>query len=76
MKFQPRTTIKGQVLTDFIAEFTYSNTAEVSGTTNNFEVAKVVRVREKEYYVPFVETLNSGSYIWMVPPTILGSEMA
>ena len=45
-------TIKGQVLADFIAKFTYSNTPEVTGTTNSTEVVKVAAVREKENSVP------------------------
>ena len=52
MNFHPKTVIKGQALVDFIAEFTYSNTTEVTGTANSTEVAKVVRVREKENSVP------------------------
>ena len=44
--------IKGQPLVDFIAKFTYSNAAEVTGTANNTEVAKAARVREKENFVP------------------------
>ena len=41
--------IKGQALADFIAEFTYFNTAKVTGTINSTEAA---RVREKENSVP------------------------
>ena len=44
--------IKGQALVDFIAEFTYSNTAEVSRTDNSTEGAKAVGVREKENFIP------------------------
>ena len=40
--------IIGQALANFIVDFTYSNTAEVIGTTNSTEAAKVTRVREKE----------------------------
>ena len=43
---------KGTSLTDFIVEFTYSNTAEVTGTANNTEAAKAAGVREKENFVP------------------------
>ena len=52
MNFRPQTTIKGQVLADFIAKFTYSNTAEVTGMTNNTETVKAPGVREKEDSVP------------------------
>ena len=45
-------TIKGQALTDFIAEFTYSNTAEVTGTANSTKVAMAVGGREKKKFVP------------------------
>ena len=41
-------TIKGQVLADFIAEFTYSNTAEVIGIANSTEATNAVGVREKK----------------------------
>ena len=37
--------IKGQVLTDFIAEFTYADTVEVDGMT---EIAKAARVVEAQ----------------------------
>ena len=47
VNFCPRTTIKGQALADFMAEFTYSNTAKATTTTNSIEVVKVVRGREK-----------------------------
>ena len=52
MNLHPRTIIKGQALADFIVEFTYSNTAEVTGTTNSTEAAKATEVREKENSVP------------------------
>ena len=44
--------IKGQVLADFILEFTYSNTAEVTGMANSIEAVKAARVRERENSVP------------------------
>ena len=43
--------IKGQALTDFIAEFSYIDTTEVAGTTNNAEVAKVVEIGNDETLV-------------------------
>ena len=33
VNYGPQTAIKGQALTDFIAEFTYSDTIEVAGMT-------------------------------------------
>ena len=52
VNFCPRMAIKGQALVNFIVEFTYSNTVEVTGTTNNTKAAKAVGVREKKTYVP------------------------
>ena len=52
VNFLPWTTIKGQALVDFIAEFTYFNIAEVAGIANNTEAAKAAGVREKENSVP------------------------
>ena len=48
VNFCPQTTIKGQALADFIAEFTYSNVAEVTGTANSVEAAKAAGVGGKE----------------------------
>ena len=48
VNFCPWSTIKGQALADFIAEFTYSNVAKITGTTNSAEAAKAVGVREKD----------------------------
>ena len=47
VNFFPQTAIKGQALSNFITEFTYSNTAEVTGTTNSTEPAKAIGVRKK-----------------------------
>ena len=44
--------IKGQALVDFIAEFTYSNTVEVTGMANSTKAAKAAGGREKENSVP------------------------
>ena len=52
VNFPPRIAIKGQALADFIAEFTYSNAAEVTRMAINTEVVKVVGIREKENCVP------------------------
>ena len=52
VNFCPQTVIEGQALADLIAEFTYSNIVEVTGTTNNTEVAKATGVMEKENSVP------------------------
>ena len=37
---------KGQTLADFIAEFTYSDTIEVAGTTDNVEVVKGIETEK------------------------------
>ena len=78
VNFCLQTVIKGQALAGFIAEFTYSNIAKVTRTANNTEaaMATVIGVKEKENSVPTEGMLNSGSYIWMVPPIILGLELA
>ena len=55
VNFCPRMTIKRQVLANFIVEFTYSNTAEVTGITNSTEAAKAAGVREKKNSVPTEE---------------------
>ena len=44
----PSNSDKGQAL----VEFTYSNAAEVTGTSNNTEAAKATRVKERENSVP------------------------
>ena len=38
-------TIKGQALVDFIAEFTYADTTEITGTVDIAEAAKVVEAQ-------------------------------
>ena len=43
---------KGQAVDDFIAEVTYSNTAEVTRTTNSTEAVKATGIREKRNSVP------------------------
>ena len=48
VNFRPRMTIKGQALANFIAEFTYSNAAEVTRTANSVKAAKAEGVKEKE----------------------------
>ena len=50
VNFHPRTAIKGQALTDFIAEFTYSSAAEVTRTTNSAEATKAAGVRGREEF--------------------------
>ena len=52
VNFHPRTTIKRQALVDFITEFTYSNAAEVTGTTNVTEAVKATVIRGREDSVP------------------------
>ena len=49
LNFCPRTVIKGQALTDFIVEFTYTNTAKVAGSTDSAEVAKVVEADDRPF---------------------------
>ena len=44
--------IKGQALAGFIAEFTYTNTAELTGTTDITEAVKVVDPGRKELCTP------------------------
>ena len=48
VNYHPRMTIKGQAMTDFIAEFTYASTAKVAGMKNDAEAAKVVEVRDNK----------------------------
>ena len=43
--------IKGQALADFIAEFTYANTAKLAGTANIVEAAKVVEAQGEKNFV-------------------------
>ena len=52
MNFRLKTTIKGQALSDFIAEFTYSNVIEVTRTANSVEATKAAEVREREDSIP------------------------
>ena len=58
VNFHPLMVIKGQALANFIAEFTYSNVIEVTGTTNSAEAAKVLGVRERENSVSIEEDAN------------------
>ena len=53
--FFPRMAIKGQVLADFMAEFTYANTTEIAGTVDGTEAVKVVKVGDKENSTPTQE---------------------
>ena len=48
LNFHHRTTIKGQALVDFIVEFTYADDAEVAGTMDNAEAAKVAKVQREK----------------------------
>ena len=41
-------TIKGQALVDFIAEFTYADTTEITGTVDIAEAAKVVEAQREK----------------------------
>ena len=55
MNFCPWTTIKGKALANFIAEFTYTDTAEAVGTTDNIEAAKVVKAQGEKNSTPTKE---------------------
>ena len=55
VNFCPRTTIKGQALVNFIAEFTYVSTTEIARTTYNAKVVKAVEARDKEGSAPSQE---------------------
>ena len=50
VNYYPRTIIKGQVLTDFIVEFTYADTTEVAETTRGIEATKVVEMGDYETF--------------------------
>ena len=52
VNFHPQRVIKGQALANFIAKFTYSNVAEVTGMANSTEAVKVARVRERDDTIP------------------------
>ena len=52
VNFRLRTVIKGQALVNFIEEFTYSNAAKVTKTTNSAEAAKATRERERDDSIP------------------------
>ena len=48
MNYRSQTIIKGQAFADFVAEFTYANTTEVPGMTNNVEAVKGVETKNGE----------------------------
>ena len=50
VNFRPRTTIKRQALANFIAEFTYTDAAEVARTAENAEAAKVTKAQEEKSF--------------------------
>ena len=62
MNFRPRIVIKGQVLVEFTAEFTYANTAEVTGTADGAEAVKVVEVVDKENSPPTQEDTQQWTF--------------
>ena len=45
VSFHPQTAIKGQALVDFIAKFTYADTAEVARMVDIVEATKVVEAQ-------------------------------
>ena len=51
-KLSPLNDDKRTSLSDFIAEFTFSNAAKVTGTANSTEAAKAAGVRERDDSVP------------------------
>ena len=71
MNYRPRTTIKGQALTNFIVEFTYSNTTEVAGTIGNVEAMKGVEMKKVERLRLRMKTLTmqNDGFMWMAPLT-------
>ena len=50
VNYRPYTVIKGQAFTDFIAEFTYSETSEVAGTIGITEAMKGVETKKGRTY--------------------------
>ena len=46
MNYRPRMEIKGQALTDFIAEFIYSDTIEATSMTSSAKVVKGVETKK------------------------------
>ena len=67
VNYRPRTTTKGKAFTDFIAEFTYADTTEVTGTTINAEAAKVLRWEIVKRLQPDKRKRTDGSSMWMMP---------
>ena len=78
----PRTAIKGHALINFIAEFTYSYTTKVAGTTGNAKAAKRVETKngrtfatkrknsdDTEQWNPYVDGASNetGSGVGMMP---------
>ena len=63
MNFHPRTTIKGQALPNFIAEFTYTDTTEVARTTDIAEATKVMEAQGEKNSTLAKGTLNNGPYM-------------
>ena len=78
MNFCSRSTINGQVLADFIDEFTYTNTVEVTGMVDITEAAKVVEAqgeknsvlmkRDAEQWMLTSNDTRSGADIMLISP--------
>ena len=67
VNFNPRTTIKGQALANFIVEFTYASTVEVPGIVEGVEAVNAVKVGDNEDSATPQEESNNGPSIWMAP---------
>ena len=76
VNFYPRAMIKGQGLANFIAEFTYSNAAEVTRMAEVAKAVKAVGVKGRKDSVPIEGSLNSGPYMYTAPPMILCPKLA
>ena len=65
LNYKPNMAIKGQVLTNFIVKFTYSNTTKVAGTTGSAKATKGVEMGMGMETTPSAR--NNGPSMWMVP---------
>ena len=64
MNYQSCTAIKGQTLANFIAEFTYSDTIEVAGTTSNVEAMEEVEMKRDKMSATKGEDNNTNVEQW------------
>ena len=56
INYRPHIAIKGQALTDFIVEFTYSDTTKVASIIGSAKVAKGVETKKVEHLQLRVKT--------------------